>query len=163
MLRLNKLTDYAVVVLTQMAAQPDRRVNTGALAAAIGLPETTVAKILKDMAKSGLVQSTRGAAGGYLLARPTREITVRAVIEAIDGPIAITDCVEGVTSACSAAAQCPVKGNWTKVNSAIIQALDAVTLADMMPQQKLYNIVIPTEHSDEGSGQDSSLAFGMTA
>jgi len=130
MLRLSKLTDYAVVILARMAGQSGRA-NAAALAQATGLPEPTVAKILKDLTRSGLVQSARGATGGYVLAMPEQAITIRAVIEAIDGPIAIADCVEGAESKCVSAC-CQLRGNWNKVNEAITGALDALTLTDMM-------------------------------
>lgn len=131
MLRLNKLTDYAMVILVQMARDPAVRYSTPALAAASGLTETTVAKVLKDLAKGGIVQSTRGAAGGYMLAQTDRCITVRHVIEAVEGPIAIADCVEGASDICPAL-HCTVRGNWDKVNEAIIDALQAVSLHDML-------------------------------
>lgn len=141
MLRLNKLTDYAIVILVQMARDPAVRYNTPALASATGLTETTVAKILKDLGKRDIVQSTRGAAGGYVLAQTSKCITVRHVIEAIEGPIAIADCVEGSTGSCLAL-HCTVRGNWDKVNEAIIEALDAVTLHDMVlsAPMRVYDI-----------------------
>lgn len=139
MLRLNKLTDYAVVILVHMAQDPTRRATTTSVAAATGLSETTVAKILKDLGRGGLVRSTRGASGGYVLERDSRALTVRAVIEAIEGPIAIADCVDGA-SGCCPALHCTVRGNWDKVNAAVVAALDAVTLHDMMPAQTVYDV-----------------------
>lgn len=145
MLRLNKLTDYAIVILVQMARDPLVRYNTPALANATGLTETTVAKILKDLSKDGIVQSTRGASGGYMLSKDRAAVTVRHVIEAIEGPIAIADCVEGAGGAC-AALSCHVRGNWDRVNEAIIAALDAVTLCDMVlsAPSRIYDIDAPT-------------------
>lgn len=166
MLRLNKLTDYAIVLLTKMALTPEQRFNTPALSAETGIPEPTVAKILKDLCKSCLVQSYRGVQGGYMLGRLREEITVRAVIEAIEGPIAIADCIDGATGCCSAEMRCPVRGNWDKVNAVIIRALDDLTLVDMMrpnawsPSQNFYEIAFPSEV--EGTSRDSSTAFGIT-
>jgi FeS assembly SUF system regulator len=134
MLRLNKLTDYAVVLLSRMAAEPASRINAAQLASQTGIPEPTVAKILKELAKSHLVESTRGASGGYSLLYQGDEVTVRQVIEAIEGPIVMTDCVNGNSGCCSAENKCSSRGAWDKVNAAIIAALDNVTLADMMPQ-----------------------------
>lgn len=135
MLRLNKLTDYAIVILGQMARIKDARLSATALAAATGINEPTVAKILKDLGKAGMVTSVRGAQGGYVLNQDARILTVHAVIEAIEGPTAIADCVEGVTACCAASHACPSKGNWDAVNTAIIHALDQVTLHDMIRPQ----------------------------
>lgn len=145
MLRLNKLTDYAITILVQMAREPTMRYNTPALAHATGLTETTVAKILKDLSKGNMVQSTRGAMGGYMLAKESSAITVRHVIEAIEGPIAIADCVEGAATPCPSLG-CTVRGNWDRVNEAIIAALDAVSLRDMVPlaPPRIYEIDKPT-------------------
>lgn len=133
MLRLNKLTDYAVVLLAQME-RAQSQCSSAVLAAATGISEPTVAKILKDLVKSGLVQSARGAQGGYALTRTGLEISVRQIIEAIDGPIALTECIEGSGRECGAS-NCAVRGNWGRVNGAIIDALEAVKLTDMMRPQ----------------------------
>lgn len=147
MLRLNKLTDYAIVILSQMAREQGARVSATTLSTTTGISEPTVAKILKDLGKAGLVTSVRGAQGGYVLDRPGHELTVRAVIEAVEGPIAITDCVEGKTSCCSAQHTCPSKGNWDKVNAAIITALDAVTLHDMMRPNDTSVQLVQLQHA----------------
>ncbi len=132
MLRLSKLTDYAVVVLVRLADEAGGIVQTTpGIAIATGVPEPTVAKVLKTMVGSGLVASQRGARGGYRLARPLSALRIRDVIEAIDGPIALTSCVEGGAGGCESAALCPVHGRWDVVNDAIREALGAITLADM--------------------------------
>lgn len=130
MLRLNKLTDYAVVILSHMARQ-NLQASTSALAAETGVNEPTVAKVLKDLVRAGLVNSTRGASGGYALNDAPERITVRQVIEAIEGPIALADCVDGHAVGC-AVQVCGTRGNWDQVNAALIAALDQVTLIDMM-------------------------------
>jgi len=130
MLRLNKLTDYAVVILSHMARQ-NLHSSTSVLAAETGLNEPTVAKVLKDLIKSGLVASTRGANGGYTLNGDPKEISVRQVIEAIEGPIALADCVDGHATGC-AVQVCGTRGNWDQVNTAMIAALENVKLIDMM-------------------------------
>lgn len=132
MLRLSKLTDYAVVVLVRLSGEAGGAVQTTpGIAAATGVPEPTVAKVLKAMVGSGLVASQRGARGGYRLARPLSAMPIRDVIEAIDGPIALTSCVEGGVGGCEAAALCPVHGRWDVVNDAVREALASITLADM--------------------------------
>ena len=94
MLRLSKLTDYAVVVLTRLA-HVDSLATSPGIAAATGVPEPTVTKVLKAMTQAGLVVSQRGARGGYRLARPLAAIPISDVIVALEGPIALTACVDG--------------------------------------------------------------------
>ncbi|MGA9865185.1 MAG: SUF system Fe-S cluster assembly regulator [Acetobacteraceae bacterium] len=130
MLRLSKLTDYAVVVLVRLSAGDAVQTSPG-IAAATGIPEPTVAKVLKALAGNGLVASQRGAHGGYRLLRSLGGVPISEVIEAIDGPIALTACVDGGTGNCEAEHICPVRGRWDPVNDAIQQALSTITLADM--------------------------------
>jgi FeS assembly SUF system regulator len=132
MFRLSKLTDYAVVVLVRLsgAGSTGSAIQTSpGISAATGIPEPTVAKVLKAMAGKGLVTSLRGARGGYRLTRCLATIPVAEVIEAIDGPIALTACVDG--GGCESQCLCPMRGRWDPVNAAIRQALGAITLADM--------------------------------
>jgi FeS assembly SUF system regulator len=132
MFRLSKLTDYAVVVLVRLAHAGvcSSAVQTSpGISAATGIPEPTVAKVLKTMAGKGLVTSLRGAHGGYRLNRALASIKVADVIEAIDGPIALTACVDG--GDCESQCLCPMRGRWDPVNAAIRQALGRITLADM--------------------------------
>jgi FeS assembly SUF system regulator len=130
MLRLSKLTDYAVVVLVRLSSGQDVQTSTG-IAASIGIPEPTVAKVLKALAGAGLVVSQRGARGGYRLLRSLASIPVSEVIAAIDGPIALTACVDGASASCESMTVCPMRGRWDPVNEAIQQALSSITLADM--------------------------------
>jgi len=131
-LRLSKLTDYAVVVLTRLEDAEEGAVMTApGLAAATGIAEPTVAKVLKILAHSGLVEGRRGAAGGYRLARPLAAVPLTEVIAAIDGPIALTACVDNSVGLCGAEAICPVRGRWDKVNHAIRDALAAISIADL--------------------------------
>jgi FeS assembly SUF system regulator len=132
MLRLSKLTDYAVVVLMRLGeAEPEAVQTAPGIARATGVPEPTVAKVLKALAQSGLVAATRGARGGYRLTRPFAAIPIAEIIAAIDGPIALTACVDGATASCEVACLCAVRGRWNLVNDAIRDALGAITLADM--------------------------------
>lgn len=130
MLRLSKLADYAVVVLVRLSHGEAVQTSPG-IAVATGIPEPTVAKVLKALASGELVTSQRGARGGYRLARPLPAVSVADVVTAIDGPIALTACVEGSGAGCSAEHQCPCRGRWDLVNTAVRQALGAVSLADM--------------------------------
>lgn len=137
MFRINKLTDYAVVLLVDMARQNARRpgVHRPAqqIAADTGVPLPTVAKVMKLLSKDGLVVATRGAAGGYGLGRAADAITVADMIQAVEGPIALTSCVETTTleDACGIESLCPMQGHWNRVNGAVHDALSGVTLADM--------------------------------
>jgi len=131
MLRLSKLTDYAVVVMTEMLRAPVAVMTAGELAARTGVPAPTVQKILKLLARDGLMVSTRGASGGYALARPAAHISVADIIAAVDGPITLTDCVGGAEGCCDVEGLCPMRGNWDKVNRAVRAALEGVSLADM--------------------------------
>ena len=130
MLRLSKLTDYAVVVLVRLSDMEGVQTSPG-LAAATGIPEPTVAKVLKTLAASDLVSSQRGARGGYRLNRDLTSIPVADVIASIDGPIALTACVEGSGTGCESQGLCPMRGRWDPVNEAIFKALTSITLADM--------------------------------
>ena len=130
MLRLSKLTDYAVVVLVRLSHADTVQTSPG-IAAAIGIPESTVAKVLKTLAAGGLVASQRGARGGYRLMRKLAAIPIADVIAAIDGPIALTACVDGQHGMCEVEKVCAVKGRWDLVNDSIYQALSSITLADM--------------------------------
>ena len=132
MFRLSKLTDYAVVVLVRLArpGSVNGSVQTSpGISLSTGIPEPTVAKVLKAMAGKGLVTSLRGAHGGYRLSRTLCSIRVAEVIEAIDGPIALTACVDG--GDCESQCLCPMRGRWDPVNAAIRDALNRITLADM--------------------------------
>jgi FeS assembly SUF system regulator len=137
-LRLSKLTDYAVVVLTRLArdgATPSGGpVQTAqSLAGDTGIAEPTVAKVLKLLAHAGLVEGVRGPRGGYRLNRMPASVPLSQVIVAIDGPIALTACVDGSTGMCEAESICPVRGRWDPVNDAIRRALTDITVADMAP------------------------------
>ncbi len=138
MLRLSKLTDYAVVVLARLArdgdAAPSGPVqNALSLAGETGIAEPTVAKVLKLLAQAGLVEGVRGPRGGYRLTRPLASMPLSDIIVAIDGPIALTACVDGGTGMCEAEGICPVRGRWDPVNDAIRRALSGITLADLAP------------------------------
>jgi FeS assembly SUF system regulator len=132
---LSKLTDYAVVVMARLAldgAGPAGQVQTApGLAAATGITEPTVAKVLKILGQAGLVEGVRGARGGYRLTRPLRSVPLSDVIVAVDGPIALTACVDGGLGLCEAESVCAVRGRWDPVNEAIRNALSRITVADL--------------------------------
>ncbi len=129
MFRMNKLTDYGVVLLTRFAEQPGRGISARELAVETRLPLPTVGKVLKLLVRDGILVSHRGTKGGYALARPPREITVASVIAALEGPVSLTECeAPGV---CGLERGCPTRANWHVVNRAIHEALTKLTLQDM--------------------------------
>ena len=132
MLRVTKLTDYATVVLAVLASAPDRVLSAAELAERAHLEPPTVAKVLKPLAHAGLVEGFRGATGGYRLARPARDISLIAIVEAIEGPLGMTEC-SGEHSNCELEPHCGVQSHWRRINDVIAEALGGVTLADMLP------------------------------
>lgn len=130
MLRISKLADYATVLLVSMANQPQALLSSHCLAERARLEQTTVAKLLKLLAQAGVVSSVRGASGGYRLTRPPEQISIAEVLNAVDGPIGLTECSvhQGL---CGHEHFCGTRANWRKLHSAIDSALRNVTLADM--------------------------------
>jgi len=131
MIRITKTTDYGIVLLTYLADQPGRLFNAPDLAAETQLPLPMVSKILKSLVREGLLVSHRGVHGGYALARDAEAITVSQIIAALEGPIAITECIDDSPGECVQEAVCPLRSNWQLINGAIRHALDGLRLADM--------------------------------
>lgn len=135
MLRITRQTDYGIVLLTRFAQGPTAAVrNAPDLAHETGLPAPMVSKILKILARAGLLTSQRGAAGGYRLARAPEAIHVAEIVTALEGPIAMTECLTGDTGCCSIEGSCPSRPNWARINQAIAAALEDVHLSDMVPR-----------------------------
>jgi FeS assembly SUF system regulator len=127
MLRMGKMTDYATVVLASMAQEPGTARCATELAERTRLARPTVSKVLKGLQRAGMVISSRGAQGGYRLARRSDQITAAQILDVFEGPIAITEC-SGASSQCGIERQCRVGGAWRRVNAAIRRALEDVTL-----------------------------------
>ncbi len=142
MLRLSKLADYAVVVLVRLEHGEPVQTSPG-IAGSTGLPEPTVAKVLKALAGSGLVASQRGARGGYRLTRPLSAIQVADVVSAIDGPIHLTACVEGSRASCEASHVCSCRGGWDRVNDVVMQALGTISLAEIASSSQVARAAPP--------------------
>ena len=143
MLRLSKLTDYATVILSVIAKDQCRVHGAVEIAETTGIALPTVSKILKILAKAGVLCSVRGAKGGYALAREPEKITVATVISALEGPIALTECTAS-HKGCDQASGCQIQGNWHLINQKIAQALESVTLADMiLPFKQPDEVSIP--------------------
>ena len=154
MIRLGKLTDYAVVVLVAMGHRPGHTHTVARLAEDTGVPAPTVSKVLKLLTSSTLTSARRGANGGYALARAAESITIADIVIALDGPIALTECVGGHDTACGVGGACSMRGNWDKINRAIRHALEDVTLADMMA---------PPEWARPYSSPSSARAVGTVS
>lgn len=130
-MKLPKLTDYAVVILAAMARRPEGLHSTTGLAEGTGLAVPTVAKILKQLARSRLLTAQRGTRGGYGLARSASSITIADIVTALDGPVSLTACVDTSHQNCGVASRCAMHGQWNAINRAILDVLAGVTLQDM--------------------------------
>lgn len=141
MVRLGKLTDYGLVLMTCMARGRGETLRTARdLARESRLPVSTVSKLLKQLLQSGLLTSHRGTKGGYVLARSPRQISVVEIIAAIEGPMALTECSTDVTGLCSLERRCPIKSNQQIINQAVRGVLDKITLSDLIAPLQLTSL-----------------------
>lgn len=142
MLRISKLTDYGTVILACLASQGDRLWTAAEVAerTRVGLP--TVSKLLKKLQRTGLVISTRGSHGGYQLACPPAEISAARILDALEGPFAITEC-SGQHSNCGIESNCRVGQVWQRVNGAIRRALTDMTLAQLAGLERGSSTSVP--------------------
>ena len=138
MLRLNRMTDYAILVLGVLHSRHDCLLSSGQIAEAAQLTQATAAKVIKALVAANLVQTQRGIRGGCQLSRPVNRISVAEVVEAIEGPIALTACVDGAEEPCSVQHGCFMRGNWNRVNAALREALLSVSLADLFDPATLF-------------------------
>ena len=138
MLRLNRMTDYAILVLGVLHNRQDSLLSSGQIAEAAQLTQSTAAKVIKALVAADLVQTQRGIRGGCQLSRPVSRISLAEVVEAIEGPIALTACVDGVEEPCSVQQGCFMRGNWNRVNTALREALLSVSLADLFDPATLF-------------------------
>jgi FeS assembly SUF system regulator len=130
-LRISKLTDYGTVLLADLAAHQDTVCSAADVSNATGIALPTVSKLLKSLGRAGLVNSTRGSNGGYRLARHPRDISAADIIDALEGPVSITEC-SASDSQCEHEGVCSVGGAWQRVNVAIRGALGDVSLNDLL-------------------------------
>jgi FeS assembly SUF system regulator len=133
MLKLNKMTDYAVVCLGMLARKPEYVMSASQISKETGLKLYTVQKILKNiLAKSDLLKTERGYHGGYTLKKNSKNITVTEIIEALDGPISLTSCVDKSDSFCQSSDICFLGGKWNRVNEIIRNSLNDISLDDLL-------------------------------
>jgi FeS assembly SUF system regulator len=129
-LRISKLTDYATVILASLATDPARQCTAAEIATRTRIAAPTVSKMLKQLQRAHLVDSARGLHGGYRLARPAADISAAAILDALEGPIALTECA-GAHRLCGIAATCNTGTAWQRLNLAIRHSLEEVTLAEL--------------------------------
>ena len=131
MFRLSKITDYGIVLLVNLARTTiESPRNARELAEEVDLPLPVVSKTLKALARQGLLTSQRGARGGFLLSRDAENISVANMIEALEGPVALTECNLSV-GACAHEIRCQVRDPWQVINSVVHDALSQITLSDL--------------------------------
>ena len=152
MLRISKLTDYGTVILAYLASHPDRPLAAAEVSASTHIAPPTVSKLLKTLQRAGLVTSTRGSQGGYQLARPAGEITAARILDALEGPFAITEC-SGQHSSCGLEANCRTGHAWQRVNAAIRRALNDVTLAQLAGTERVTVTSIPLTRVTRSSAE----------
>jgi FeS assembly SUF system regulator len=141
MVRLEKLTDYGLVLLACIARTPDVSLRTARdLAQESGLPLPTVSRLLQDLLKGGLLVSQRGIRGGYKLAKTPQEISISSVIVALEGPIRLTVCSSEVAGVCDLEPHCAIKSNQRVINAAVHRVLEQLSLADLMQPLQLMTI-----------------------
>lgn len=130
MLRMSKLTDYGTLVLAQLAASEGRLASAHQVSMDTHLSLPTVSKLLKSLVRAGLAVSQRGARGGYALSRPAEKISAAEILDALEGPLAITEC-SSAPGLCGLESSCLVGAAWQRINVSIREALDEVSLADL--------------------------------
>lgn len=141
MIRLSKLTDYGLVLMTCIARDLSLPLRTARdLAVESKLPLPTVGRLLKQLSQSGLLVSQRGTKGGYSLVRDPRRISLEEIIKALEGPIALTECSTGVAGMCDLEACCVIKNNQQLISQALRTVLENVTLSDLSQSLKLTTI-----------------------
>jgi FeS assembly SUF system regulator len=131
MIRLTNLADYAVVLMCHLAQDPRDLSSAVGLAQMSQIPVPTVSKILGALSRAGVLRSQRGLKGGFYLARPPTKISVADIVEAVDGPIALTNCIDDAPGNCSRETLCTMRPHWQTINLAIRSALTEVSLAEI--------------------------------
>ena len=136
MLRLSKLTDYAMVIMAYLSQHPGLAINAKSIAEQTGISLPTTSKLLKRLSHEGLLQANRGIKGGYQLAYPATEISLGTVIQTLEGQIALTECSHTLLS-CSLEKQCTIRDNWRRISAFIQTTLMHISLADLSQPVKL--------------------------
>jgi len=135
MIRISRLTDYGIVLLSHMATQPGQAQSAADLALALRLPLPTVSKLLGLLSRAGLLESQRGAKGGYALSATPAAIPIIQIVEALEGPVALTLCSSDAASDCEYEGLCSLPVHWKRINGAIRAALEGISLAEIVAPQ----------------------------
>ena len=131
-MRLTHLADYAVVMMTAAARRDaNARLSATELSEDTGVPLPTAQKLMQKLAAHGLLIGQRGAGGGYALARPVDQITLADIVEAVEGPIVLTMCADGINHECALDTHCRVKPHMSIVGDAIRTSLKSVSLQEL--------------------------------
>lgn len=158
MIRLSRLTDYGIVLMAHLAGDASGATHAAReVAEGTSLPLPVVSKILKTLARGGLLVSHRGAKGGYSLARPAREITVPEMIAVLEGPIHLTDCTLHA-GACAQESSCGVREPWQRINAVVQQALERITLADLAAPGAAGSVIPLASLGVDPEGIDSPVS-----
>ena len=131
MIKLSRMADYGVILMVQLARHPAQVTTAATLAQSTRLPVPTVSKLLKQLSRAGLLESRRGTKGGYAISRPLTVVSVADIVSAVEGPIALTECMTAEGTVCEIEALCPTRSNWRQINDALVNALNNVSLAEM--------------------------------
>ena len=160
MIRVTKLADYGVLLMSWFAKSQEQYAQVGVqeappvsatdLAKETGLPAPTVSKLTRMLTRAGLLDSLRGAHGGYRLARDAEAISVGALVEAIEGPLALTECLDTATPGCTVEQLCSTRENWERINGAIKAALDGISLAEIALPKTGWRQRMSQSMADEG-------------
>ena len=152
MLKMGKLTDYATVIMSYLAQDPGAVHAASELALVVGVSASTALKVLKTLARAGLLQSQRGTKGGYQLSRSPAQITMADILQAMEGPIGLTECGSS-PGACVRESRCGVRTNWQRISQAVSEALARVSLAEMAapPPQPMHFVKPAAERAGAGA------------
>ena len=165
--RINRQTDYGILILTSLvqglrldpegwtdSMSSDRILSAPEIATVTGLALPTVSKILKSLARAEILESRRGVQGGYRLARDPQWITVQEIIEALDGPISLTECADSGPDECGVGSFCPMSANWRYINDRVRETLEGITLAQMSVPGGILASMAAQVSDDSQEGRD---------
>ncbi|WP_138381206.1 SUF system Fe-S cluster assembly regulator [Luteithermobacter gelatinilyticus] len=165
MIRLSNLADYAVVLMSHIALRPDHIYPATEISGETGIPAPTVSKILGMLVKAKLLTSHRGLNGGFSLNGQADEITIADIIEAVDGPVQLTNCLDEVHSDCDYQSNCCTRSKWSRINAAVKAALNSVALSEMVapvPDFLGPETLDPDTATESGKRQEEALPGNST-
>lgn len=153
-LRLTKAADYAVVAMIHMACLPEEAVELrGDIAMSHDIPSSFMAKILRSLVRAKLLRSSRGVHGGFTLARPAAEITLLEIVEAVEGPLGLTDCASG-PGGCERAAGCSAQPVWFSIQAKMAELLNASTLEAVVSAPHRKTVPLTPGTQAQAAGED---------